>query len=72
MKNGGWSSKKNILFIILFFWAFYTVCREQGWLPKKSVRGKHIFITGAGSGLGRLMAIKFAELGAKVTVSGLK
>ena len=70
-KRGGWSSKRNILAIILILWAFYTWMRERGFLPKKSVRGKHVFITGAGSGLGRLLALRFAELGAKVTVSGL-
>lgn len=30
-----------------------------------------MFITGAGSGLGRLMATKFAKLGAKVTISDI-
>ena len=67
--NGGWSSKKNIAYIILFLWGFHTFLREQGWLRKKSVRGKHIFITGAGSGLGRSLAQKFAKKGAKLTLS---
>lgn len=31
---------------------------------KKNVAGEVVLITGAGSGLGRLMAIKFASLGA--------
>ena len=35
------------------------------------MRGKHVFITGAGSGLGRMMAIKFAKLGSKVTISDI-
>ena len=56
---------------MLFLYGFYTFIKEQGWLPKKSVRGKHVFITGAGSGLGRLMATKFAKLGAKVTISDI-
>jgi all-trans-retinol dehydrogenase (NAD+) len=70
-KNGGWKSKKNFLMMFLFLWALHTFLRERGWLPKKSVRGKHIFITGAGSGLGRMMAIKFARLGAKLTISDI-
>ena len=37
-------------------------------MPKKGLLNKHIFITGAGSGLGRRMAIQFAKLGAKVTL----
>ena len=70
-KRGGWTSKRNLAGIFLILWAFYTWMRERGFLPKKSVRGKHVFITGAGSGLGRLLALRFAQLGAKVTVSGL-
>lgn len=40
-------------------------------MPKKSVKKKHIFITGAGSGLGRGMAIKFAKLGANLSLSDI-
>ena len=71
VKNGGWSSKKNIAYIFFFTWGLYTFIKEQGWLPKKSVRGKHIFITGAGSGLGRMMSQKFAKLGAKLTLADI-
>jgi len=58
----------NIVLAIVFLWAFYTFCREQGWVLKKDVRGKHIFITGAGGGLGRGMAFQFAKLGANLTL----
>jgi short-subunit dehydrogenase len=34
------------------------------------VSGKHVFITGAGRGLGAAMAVIFADLGAKVIISG--
>jgi short-subunit dehydrogenase len=34
------------------------------------VSGKHVFITGAGRGLGAAMAVVFSDLGAKVTISG--
>ena len=64
--------KKTLFFIIL--WLLYCLkvfLREKGWLLKKSVRGKHLFITGAGSGLGRLMSIKFAKLGANLTISDM-
>jgi short-subunit dehydrogenase len=34
------------------------------------VKGKHIFITGAGRGLGAAFAVVFSDLGAHVTISG--
>ena len=70
-KNGGFTNKKHIVYILLFLWAIYTFCRERGWLPKKSVRGKHIYLTGAGSGLGRGMTLKFAKRGANLTISDI-
>ena len=59
-KSGGFTGKKFIIYFLLFLWALYTLARERGLLPKKNVKGKHIFITGGGSGLGRAMALKFA------------
>jgi len=41
----------------------------MGWLPKKSLKGEHVFITGAGSGLGRYMSISFAKMGCKLSLS---
>jgi len=38
-RNGGFTSKKHLFYILLFVWAIYTFARERGWLPKKSVRG---------------------------------
>ncbi|GMS85074.1 hypothetical protein PENTCL1PPCAC_7249, partial [Pristionchus entomophagus] len=38
-------------------------CIPVGVLPRKTVRGEICLITGAGSGIGRLMAIEFAKLG---------
>lgn len=34
--------------------------------PRKDINGEIIFLTGAGSGLGRMLALKFAKLGATV------
>jgi len=35
VKNGGFKSKKNIMWILLIFWGLYTFFKERGWLPKK-------------------------------------
>ena len=64
-------SPKQIFLFLIFLWALYTYAREKGWLLKKSVKSKHIFITGGGSGLGREMALKFSKLGANVTICDL-
>lgn len=49
----------------------YALLKNYGYLPKKSVKGWHIFITGAGSGIGKQMALKFASLGAKVSLADI-
>ena len=35
-----------------------------------ALAGQTIFVTGGGTGLGRAMALRFAELGAKVAIAG--
>ncbi|EYC11711.1 hypothetical protein Y032_0050g2060 [Ancylostoma ceylanicum] len=40
----------------------------MGVLPRKSVKGETVLITGSGSGLGRGMAIEFAKLGSKIVL----
>lgn len=70
-KNGGFTNPKHLIVILWFFWAIWVFFRERGWLRKKSVRGKHIYITGAGSGLGRGMTLKFAKLGANISISDI-
>ena len=45
--------------------------KERGWWFKKSLKNKHVFLTGAGSGLGRRMAIQFALNGCKLTISDI-
>jgi len=39
-------------------------------LASDSLSGKTVWITGGGTGLGRAMAVRFAELGARIAVSG--
>lgn len=70
-KRGGFQSKSHLFIIFMSLWGLYTLAREKGYLMKKSVKGKHIFLTGAGSGLGRRMAIKLAMLKANLSISDI-
>ena len=49
----------------------YSIAKNNGFLLKKSVKGEHVFITGAGSGIGRQMAVILAKMGAKVTIADI-
>lgn len=43
---------------------------EYGHNPfKKSLKTDHVFLTGAGGGIGRLMAINLGKLGCKMSLS---
>ena len=68
---GGFTSIWFWVIMFISLWTMWVAARENGCLRKKDVKGKHIFITGAGSGLGRDMARRFAKLGAKVTISDI-
>lgn len=39
-----------------------------GWLPRKSVKGDIVLITGSGSGIGRMLAERFAALGSTLVL----
>jgi NAD(P)-dependent dehydrogenase (short-subunit alcohol dehydrogenase family) len=52
-------------------YAVYSFMKIKGLLPKKSLKGKHVFLTGAGSGLGRMLSVKLAKLGCKLSISDL-
>uniref|UniRef100_A0A8R1IKT1 Uncharacterized protein n=1 Tax=Caenorhabditis japonica TaxID=281687 RepID=A0A8R1IKT1_CAEJA len=60
----------KVLLGTLFFIVLNTLKNvlPNGILPRKSVQGKKVLITGAGSGIGRLMAVEFAKLGAELII----
>jgi all-trans-retinol dehydrogenase (NAD+) len=57
-----------LLFLLsILLYGFYQVWYASNY-PKRSVKGKTVLITGAGRGLGRLQADRFAKLGAKLVL----
>jgi D-arabinose 1-dehydrogenase-like Zn-dependent alcohol dehydrogenase len=52
--------------------AAYQYCKSYGIGIKKSIKGEHVYITGAGSGLGKIMSKKLALLGANITVTDIE
>ncbi|XGW20876.1 hypothetical protein V3C99_004111 [Haemonchus contortus] len=54
--------------LVLSIIASVKALLPMGLLPRKSVKGEVVLITGSGSGLGRGMAIQFAKLGAKLVL----
>merc|ERR1719225_2058174 len=40
-------------------------------LGKKNISKDHVFLTGAGSGLGRFMALKLGKMGCKLSLSDI-
>jgi hypothetical protein len=44
---------KYSFYLLVLYYALYAFAKNKGWLSKKSVKGKHVFVTGAGSGIGK-------------------
>lgn len=50
----------------------YVAMNEYGYNPfKKSLAGEHVFLTGAGSGMGRALALKLGKMGSKLSISDI-
>lgn len=48
----------------------YLAMNEYGLNPlKKSLQDDHVFLTGAGRGVGRLIALRMGKLGCKMSIS---
>ena len=55
----------------IFLYCIYIFLREHGWLRKKSLEGDHVFLTGAGSGIGRMMAVRFGKMGCSLSLADI-
>lgn len=71
LKNGVSGLGKKLFALLVFVYAIHAILKNNGFLRKKSVKNEHVFITGAGSGIGRQMALRLARRGAKITVADL-
>ena len=71
VKRGVKSGNANSILSVLIIKGVMEVWKLKGLLPKKSVKGEHIVITGAGSGIGRRLAILLGERGAKISCVGI-
>jgi hypothetical protein len=47
-KSGGLKSKRNLFLILVLLYSLWAFLKENGLWLKKSIKGKHIFLTGAG------------------------
>ena len=68
-----WRTKPAIWIGALIFLRFLLqFLREYGLtLFKKDLSKEHIFLTGAGSGIGRLMAQRFGKMGSNLSLSDI-
>ena len=73
MDGKNWKSSPKLWIAALIGLRLLLVfLREYGLtLFKKDLSKDHIFLTGAGSGLGRLMAQKFGKMGSKLSLSDI-
>ena len=74
LSNGKNWKKSPKLWIgaLIFLWCLSKFLHEYGLtLFKKDLSKDHIFLTGAGSGIGRLMARRFGAMGSKLSLSDI-
>lgn len=65
-----WKMKRTWIGAAIALRAAYVFMNEYGLNPfKKSLKGDHVFLTGAGSGIGRGMAIKLGNMGCRLSLS---
>jgi all-trans-retinol dehydrogenase (NAD+) len=72
MKPENWKLKRTWIGAAILLRCAYVLMNEYGKNPfKKSLAKDHVFLTGAGSGIGRLMAVEFGKLGCKLSLSDI-
>ena len=65
-----WKMKRTWIAALIALRGLYVAMNNAGMNPfKKSLQDDHVFLTGAGGGLGRGMAIKLGLLGCKLSIS---
>jgi hypothetical protein len=70
LKAESWKLKRTWIGALFILRMAYVAMNEYGKNPfKKALKGDHVFLTGAGSGIGRMMAIKFGKMGCKLSLS---
>lgn len=70
IKPENWLKKRTWIGALALLRAAYVVMNEYGKNPfKKNLQKDHVFLTGAGGGIGRLMAIKLGKLGCMLSLS---
>lgn len=67
-RNGGIKGKNNLIIILIILYLIFLLRKHRGWRHTCKVEDKHIFVTGAANGMGRITAIKLAQRGAKVSI----
>lgn len=70
LRADSWKLKRTWIGALIFLRLAYVAMNEYGMNPfKKSLQGDHCFLTGAGGGIGRGMAIKLGQMGCKLSLS---
>ncbi|CAF4045797.1 unnamed protein product [Adineta steineri] len=58
----------SIFYIVLIFLINHALAAGRYYLPIKNLRDQTVIVTGAASGIGRVSALSFAKLGARVII----
>lgn len=72
MNKENWKNPKVWIAAAVVLRMMYVAMNEYGLNPlKKSIAGDHVFLTGAGAGIGRLMALRLGLQGCKLSLSDI-